>query len=146
MLQRCGNPDRADWPRYGGRRIAVCQRWRRFENFLSDMGVCPAGLTLDRIDNNGNYEPGNCQWTGWEQQYRNRRSNGGERHPNAKLSVEDVAQIRWLASRGVTHRRLGSLFGVSGSNVGYIVRREAWRDLARGPDIPGAGDDFSVPM
>src|SRR5215831_4299075 len=75
MLQRCSNPKRADWRRYGRRRIVVCQRWRRFENFLADMGACPDGLTLDRIDNFGNYEPGNCRWASWEQQYRNRRPN-----------------------------------------------------------------------
>jgi hypothetical protein len=138
MLQRCSNPSRADWPRYGGRRITVCDRWRHFENFLADLGACPAGLTLDRIDNNGNYEPGNCQWTTWEQQIRNRRSNSGERHPNAKLSVDEVEEIRRLARRGVPYRRLGSLFGISGTNVGYIVRREAWRHLARAADLDGS--------
>jgi len=137
MLQRCSNPCRADWQRYGGRRIAVCDRWRRFENFLADMGACPEGLTLDRIDNNGNYEPGNCRWTTWEQQVRNRRSNSGELHPNAKLSVDEVVEIRQMSLRGVTYRRLASLFGISGTNVGYIVRREAWRHLAQAADLNG---------
>jgi hypothetical protein len=137
MLQRCSNPARADWPRYGGRRIAVCDRWRRFENFLADMGACPEDLTLDRIDNNGNYEPGNCRWTTWEQQVRNRRSNSGELHPNAKLSVDEVVEIRQLSRRGLTNRYLASLFGISGANVGYIVRREAWRHLARAAEFQG---------
>lgn len=145
MLQRCSNPDRADWPRYGGRRIAVCERWRHFDNFLADMGACPEGLTLDRIDNDGDYEPRNCHWTSWEQQYLNRRSNRGELHPNARLTAEQVAETRRLARRGVPYRRLGSLFGVSGSNVGYIVRREAWRHLARRADLPGGGDNVGVP-
>jgi hypothetical protein len=137
MLQRCSNPSRADWPRYGGRQIAVCDRWGRFENFLADMGACPESLTLDRIDNNGNYEPGNCRWTTWEQQVRNRRSNSGELHPNAKLSVDQVVKIRQLSRRGLTNRYLGSLFGISGANVGYIVRREAWRHLAPAAESQG---------
>ena len=142
MLQRCSNPSRADWPRYGGREIAVCDRWHRFENFLADMGPCPRGLTLDRIDNNGNYEPGNCRWTTWEQQVRNRRSNSGELHPNAKLSLAEVVEIRQLARRGMTHRRLGSMFGISGANVGYIVRGEAWRHLGRPADRQGRAIDL----
>src|SRR5215469_8259183 len=84
MLQRCSNRTRADFGRYGGRGIAVCARWRDFENFLADMGECPDGLTLDRIDNDGDYEPANCRWATWEQQYSNRRDICGELHGNAK--------------------------------------------------------------
>jgi hypothetical protein len=128
MLERCANPASADWVRYGGRGITVCSRWRHFENFFADMGRCPDGLSLDRINNDGNYEPGNCRWTTFEQQMINRRSNAGARHPNAKLSADDVFAIKLMAHYGATYRSIASAFGVSHANVGYVVRREAWRE------------------
>lgn len=75
MLRRCTNANAADYPRYGGRGITVCDRWRFYENFLADMGPCPAGLTLDRIDGTRGYEPGNCRWATYQEQNRNRRNN-----------------------------------------------------------------------
>lgn len=73
MIQRCKNPNHHAWDLYGGRGIIVCERWLDFRNFLADMGVRPIGLTLDRIDPSGNYEPGNCRWATWREQRLNQR-------------------------------------------------------------------------
>jgi hypothetical protein len=74
MRARCSNPNKRFFKHYGGRGITVCERWlNSFENFLADMGERPPGLTIDRIDYNGNYEPGNCRWGTAEQQGRGRR-------------------------------------------------------------------------
>jgi len=75
MKQRCTNPKNKRYSSYGGRGITVCDRWVEFENFLEDMGERPPGLSLERIDNDGNYEPGNCTWTTAKQQARNNRHN-----------------------------------------------------------------------
>jgi hypothetical protein len=75
MHQRCGNPKSDKWKWYGGRGITVCERWASFDNFLSDMGERPAGKTLDRVNVNGNYEPGNCCWATPLEQGANKRNN-----------------------------------------------------------------------
>jgi hypothetical protein len=74
MLQRCLNSNYHGYKYYGGRGITVCERWKNsFQNFLEDMGEKPKGLSLDRINNNGNYEPNNCKWATHSEQMSNRR-------------------------------------------------------------------------
>jgi hypothetical protein len=77
IVNRCTNPNNAAWDNYGGRGIRVCAKWRdSFQAFLADVGLRPdgEGLTLDRINNNRGYEPGNVRWATRLQQVHNRRS------------------------------------------------------------------------
>jgi hypothetical protein len=78
MKQRCYNPKHTGFKNYGARGIIMCDRWKDFKNFfediLSEIGDCPGkGYTLDRINNDGNYEPGNIKWSTWKEQLNNRR-------------------------------------------------------------------------
>jgi hypothetical protein len=79
MIQRCCNPNSTHYSYYGGRGIAVCKRWRSFENFLADMGERPLGLTLDRTNNARGYSRANCKWVTRKEQANNRRPKSRHR-------------------------------------------------------------------
>ena len=106
MRRRCNNPNDEKYPRYGGRGIKVCERWNSFENFIEDMGRRPGPeYSIDRIDNNGNYEPGNCRWATSKEQSRNTVQNRFLEFNDEVFCVTDWA-IKVDITRGVLHSRL----------------------------------------
>lgn len=147
MKQRCLNPKVGHYPRYGGRGIKVCERWMKFENFLEDMGLRPSpNHSLDRIDNNGNYEPGNCRWTTWDVQHSNRRPrlrgvrNGIKAAPQELVAAAKLIERKWWMARnqrivaqrklGLTYEAIGNLHGVSRERVRQILRRYVKNNLS----------------
>ena len=81
MIQRCSNPKASFYNRYGGRGIKVCERWMKFENFLSDMGERPEGMDIDRINNDGDYSPENCRWVSHKENCNNRSNKKNKTDP-----------------------------------------------------------------
>jgi len=102
MIARCYNPKISAYRYYGAKGVTVCQRWlESFSNFLEDMGERPVGLTLDRIDTNGNYEPGNVRWANLKtQQYNKAKSSNYQSHQfmwkGELLTIPDLAEISGL--------------------------------------------------
>ena len=86
MLSRCRNPNNARAKDYSARGICVCDRWLKFENFLADMGEAPEKHSIDRINNEGNYEPDNCRWATSSQQMNNTRRNVFIEHQGLRLT------------------------------------------------------------
>lgn len=91
MKDRCLNPENVDYFNYGARGIKICDRWLKFENFLQDMGERPKGLSIDRIDNDGDYCFNNCRWANNSQQASNRRSNHWIEYNGERLILKDWA-------------------------------------------------------
>jgi hypothetical protein len=97
MLRRCNNPSYWKYDRYGGRGVKVCERWDcsgGFINFAIDMGEKPPGFQLDRTDNNGDYEPGNCRWVGKYTQMAN------------TSNTNDIVGVGWHKQRGKWRARV----------------------------------------
>lgn len=120
MRRRCRDPKAAGYQNYGGRGITVCVRWNlSFEDFLLDMGVCPPGCSIDRIDGDLGYQPGNCRWATHEEQNNNRKSNIVIDYDGRSLTVR-----QWSRVLGVSHTTLHSRLarGLTGADVLTFVK------------------------
>src|SRR6476659_2464041 len=111
MLARCRNPRIERYPLYGGRGISVCEKWHRFSAFFADMGPRPSPRhSIDRIDNDGNYEPGNCRWATPIEQRRNSSTS--------RLLTRD--------GRTLTAAEWSAELGLARGAVGRRIRRDGW--------------------
>ncbi len=126
MRKRCRYVKHKHYASYGGRGITVCDRWQVFENFLADMGPRPSMRhTLDRINNDGHYEPSNCRWATSDEQHNNRRSNRFLEHNGERLTM-----AQWAHRLGIPPRTLRARL------------RRGWSlaDSVTKPLTPGYGD------
>lgn len=119
MKSRTSNPNDKNWSNYGGRGITLCGRWHDFENFLVDMGACPPGLTLERIDTNGHYCKANCIWDTQKNQNNNRRDNF-----RVTIDGKTLTLAQWCERRGLNY-----------DTVWSRVRRYGW-DAERALSVP----------
>jgi hypothetical protein len=120
MLARCRYPERDKSRKYVGRGIGMHAAWLDFSVFLQDMGERPDGMTLDRVDNDGDYTPQNCRWATSSQQARNRR--------NARLNFESAVVVAMRRLGGERAADIAADFGISESLPREIVRGRTWPD------------------
>lgn len=121
MIRRCYNIDSNNYHRYGGRGIFVCRRWRNsFENFFGDMGKCPVGFSIDRMNNDGPYGPWNCQWTSRVNQNRNQSST--------ILNEDMVKEIRRMLSKGKTVSQVSLKMALTKSHISKIKHNKIWKE------------------
>lgn len=104
MLARCNNVRHKQYLDYGGRGIAVCSQWHKFENFYADMGEKPSDRSLDRIDNNAGYSKDNCRWATQLTQIRNRRVSPIYEFEGSKKSLAEWAEIYRIPWRRLYER------------------------------------------
>lgn len=105
MHDRCRNPNNPGWERYGGRGITVCERWGDFGNFFADMGEKPSREhTIERIDNNGNYEPGNCRWATRKEQANNTARNHVLNTSRGQIRLCEAATIAGVTMAAIERR------------------------------------------
>jgi hypothetical protein len=118
MRRRANDPKFVHHARYVDRGITVCERWNKFTNFLVDMGEPKEGQTLERKNNDGNYEPDNCVWATSVEQARNRRTS--------KLTARDICMIRESA---LARWQLAQIFDVHIDTIRKVQKRRAWKDI-----------------
>lgn len=104
IIQRCKNPRNPGFKNYGGRGISVCKRWEKFENFIADMGIRPEGHSIDRTNNNGDYEPSNCKWVLNRLQHRNKRSNRLVTIGGSTRCISEWSEITGVSPNGLKKR------------------------------------------
>jgi hypothetical protein len=105
MRQRCNSPSHHAYANYGERGIMICERWSSFENFYADMGPRPSSAhSLDRVDNNGHYEPGNCRWATKLEQGANRRTSRPVEYKGVQMTLSEWARVTGIKRSTIAER------------------------------------------
>lgn len=104
LKQRCTNPNNTHYASYGGRGITLCEAWHDFEAFYRDVGERPRGKTLDRIDNDKGYEPGNVRWATRLEQANNRRTNVHIEFRGTTRTIAEWGRLTGLGKSAILHR------------------------------------------
>ena len=113
MKTRCTNKNNPKWDNYGGRGITLVERWNSYDNFLKDMGPSyKPGMTLDRIDNDGNYSPENCRWATLVEQGNNKRNNLVLEYGGLKLTLPQWGRVKGIKSSTIRQRYYGYKWSV----------------------------------
>lgn len=122
---RCLNPNHSTFYRYGGRGISVCKQWLNDSKLFFDWALSNGwskGLTVDRINNDGDYSPENCRIVSHAENCQNRSNN--------KLTLKKTTEMRRLNSEyGVTPSELGKMFGVTNATAGKVIHRKIWQEV-----------------
>lgn len=130
MCQRCKNSNHKAYKNYGGRGITVCERWQTFQNFINDMSPRPAGLMLERIDNDRGYSPENCQWVTRKQQNSNRRNCIYVNKKGQKTTLKEFCRKNNLKYRPICKRikRGWSVVDAVSVPVGGVFKRGEYQN------------------
>lgn len=123
MKSRCSNSNMPCYPKYGGRGINVCEEWKKsFSVFYKDMGPRPTSThQIDRINNDGNYEPGNCEWV--------TPLNNNRKRDFSRLDLQKANKIRLLYKAGnISQQQLSNMFGVTKTNIRNIIHNRIWKN------------------
>lgn len=135
MRSRCFSPACPSWKNYGGRGITISERWNSFPVWLEDMGPRPVGAVMDRINNDGNYEPGNCRWTTRKVNQRNQRVTRWVTIDGEKHKAADLADVAGLKTDTIVERAQA---GLSMEDVISPDRRSNYTGLSLGGKANGA--------
>jgi|GEM_PF-1342758 len=147
MWQRCSNPNNLRYNRYGERGIGICERWEKFENFLADMGPRPSkGHSIDRKDNEGNYEPSNCRWATRSEQQKNKggyRADHSLPRGDKHWTRQNIAKAQDVARANIVKaHKFGSENG--NSRLTEVRVREIRSLIAAGRSDTSIAQDFGV--
>lgn len=129
MKHRCDNKNSVDFERYGGRGIKYDRRWKKFENFLEDMGERPNGMSIDRIDNNKGYSKENCRWSTSREQMNNRRCSKTVVFNGIKKTLTEWGRELGIPKGTIFSRYYSKAYGKDRRNIAFLFKKNSDRAI-----------------